>query len=410
MIHVCFCFRDKTGCYAKFAGTSMLSVFENTDSEVTVHILHDDTLTPDNRDKFSYLAGRYAQAVKFYNVEKLCADKIEEIKNLIPNVDKTAATVGAFYKVLIPQVLPKEIDKAIFLDPDTLVNLDINELWQVDLGANCLGVVTEKANGVNANKNFLLCSEGVVNAADYFNCGVLLMNLNLLRKEERTIMHGVKFRGKNPLHKYLEQTALNYCFHDRALKLPKKFNSFIRRERSSDKPALSEKIYHYAGGTSRPGFDMNDPFNRLWMNCFIKSPWFDEETFERLYKIIQTANVDQENSPLNIVNTMPGKVRAFFVEPEKISDAKNLFDIKDYEEIIPAENDASLRKLIDTMKICRGTCVFFIMTEKFLGKNFPFELLIKEGFEEEKDFFRGWTFTSKTRSVSFDSYSLISAM
>ena len=203
---------------------------------------------------------------------------------------------------------------------------------------------------------------------------------------------------------------MNYSFHDRALKLPKKFNSFVRRERSSDKPALAEKIYHYAGGTSRPGFDMNDSFNRLWMNCFVKSPWFDEETFERLYEIIQTANVDQENSPLSIVNTMPGKARAFFVEPDKISDAKNLFDIKDYEEIIPAENDASLRKLIDTMKICRGVCVFFIMTEKFLNKNFPFELLIKEGFEEEKDFFRGWTFTSKTRSVSFDSYSLISAM
>ena len=65
MIHVCFCFRDKTGRYAKFAGTSMLSVFENTDSEVTVHILHDDTLTPDNRDKFSYLAGRFSKFVKF---------------------------------------------------------------------------------------------------------------------------------------------------------------------------------------------------------------------------------------------------------------------------------------------------------------------------------------------------------
>ena len=31
MIHVCYCFRDKTGHYAKFAGISLLSVFENTD-------------------------------------------------------------------------------------------------------------------------------------------------------------------------------------------------------------------------------------------------------------------------------------------------------------------------------------------------------------------------------------------
>ena len=68
MIHVCFCFRDKTGRYAKFAGTSMFSLFDNTKSEVTVHLLHDDTLTQENRDKFSYIAGRYNQSVKFYNI------------------------------------------------------------------------------------------------------------------------------------------------------------------------------------------------------------------------------------------------------------------------------------------------------------------------------------------------------
>ena len=412
MIHVCFCFSDKTGRYAKFAGTSMLSLFENTYSEVTVHILHDDTLTPDNRDKFSYLAGRYGQLVKFYNLDELCADKIEEIKNLVPKLEKTTETVGAFYKVLIPQVLPKKIDTAIFLDPDTIVNLDINELWQIDLEEKYLGVVTEKDNGVNANKNFLLCSEKIVKDEDYFNCGVLLMNLNLLRKEERTIVQGVKFRGKNPQHKYLEQTVLNYCFHDRALKLPTKFNSLVEKERSSDKPALMSKIYHYADGTSRQGFDMNDTFNRLWMSCFIKSPWFDAETFGRLYTDFQkNSNEDLEKSSLNLVKLMPGKTRAFFVEPENLKTATNLFGIKDYEEIILAENETSLKKLIDTMKTCRGACVFFIITEKFLNKDFPFELLTKEGFNEDKDFFKGWTFTDDTRNnKSFDSYSIINAM
>ena len=411
MIHVCFCFRDKTGSYAKFAGLSMFSLLENTDSPVTAHILHDNTLTPENRDKFSYLAGRYGQIVKFYNLDVLCADKIAEIINLVPNVEKTTATVGTFYKILIPQVLPKEIDKAIFLDPDTIVNLDINELWKIDLGEKYLGVVAEKENGVNPKKSFLLCSEEIVKDSDYFNCGVLLMNLNLLRKEETAIMRGVKFRGKNPQHKYFEQTVLNYCFHDRTLKLPPKFNSFIRQERSRKNPALAEKIYHYAGGTSRPGLNTDDLFNRLWINCFIKSPWFDAETFGKLYMNLQkVGDDDRKNSLLNLAKVMPGKTRAFFVEPENLKAATNFFSIKDYEEIIPAEDETSLKKLIDTMKICKGICVFFIMTEKFLKKDFPFERLTKEGFEEEKDFFKGWTFTAKTRSASFDSYSIINAM
>ncbi|MBR3050926.1 MAG: hypothetical protein IKG61_05695 [Selenomonadaceae bacterium] len=59
MIHVCFGLYDKTGSYSKFTGTAMLSLFENTSADVTVHILHDETLTQDNREKFIYLAGRY---------------------------------------------------------------------------------------------------------------------------------------------------------------------------------------------------------------------------------------------------------------------------------------------------------------------------------------------------------------
>ena len=148
------------------------------------------------------------------------------------------------------------------------------------------------------------------------------------------------------------------------------------------------------------------------MSCFIKSPWFDAETFGRLYTDFQkNSNEDLEKSSLNLVKLMPGKTRAFFVEPENLKTATNLFGIKDYEEIILAENETSLKKLIDTMKTCRGACVFFIMTEKFLNKDFPFELLTKEGFNEDKDFFKGWTFTDDTRNnKSFDSYSIINAM
>ncbi len=61
MIHVCYGLHDGDGRYSKFTGTSILSMFENATTpprSVTVHILHDDTLTADNRDKFSYLAGQ----------------------------------------------------------------------------------------------------------------------------------------------------------------------------------------------------------------------------------------------------------------------------------------------------------------------------------------------------------------
>ena len=157
------------------------------------------------------------------------------------------------------------------------------------------------------------------------------------------------------------------------------------------------------------GLDMNDPLNRLWMDYFIKSPWFDEETIGRLYNNLQKIRDDLKNSALKFSKIEPNKARVFFVEPSKIESLRKIFLIRDDELIIPAENDDSLKKLLAIMKVSRDKCVFFIMTEKFLTKKFPFDLLIQEGFTEDKDFVKAWTF-SNAQGKSIDSYSLIQSM
>ena len=411
MIHICYGFRDNTGHYAKFAGISMLSVLENTKEEITFHILHDKTLTDENREKFSALAARYSQTVNFYNLSKLIPKKIAKIMKLVPGLEKMVSTVGAFYKVLIPQVLPSDINKVIFLDPDTIVNLDIAELWKNKLGKKTLGVVTEIKNGVNPEKAFALCGEGLVKPDDYFNCGVLLMNLKILRKEEKTITNGIKFRGENPKHKWLEQTVLNYCFSADTVQLPIKFNCFVRKERSSGStPPLGKKIYHYAGGTSRPGLDMSDPCNQLWMNYFIKTPWFDAGTLGQIYANIRKKGAVRKDLTQKLAQFLPGKIRAFFIEPSKLEKMKDFFAIKDYEEIILAENEAAVDKLVTAMREVQGACIFFIMTEKIAKNNFPIERLTKAGFEEGKDFLKAWEIFSVTKEAPFDSYPLIEAL
>ncbi|MBR6711543.1 MAG: hypothetical protein IKI76_00935 [Selenomonadaceae bacterium] len=85
-------------------------------------------MTQDNREKFICIAERYNQLIEFYNVEGLCADRIKAIYQGFPNADKSRFTIGAFYQVFIPFVLPKDIEKAIYFDVDIIVNLDINEL------------------------------------------------------------------------------------------------------------------------------------------------------------------------------------------------------------------------------------------------------------------------------------------
>ena len=348
------------------------------------------------------LAGFYGQLINFYNVEELCADRIAEIRKYLPKADNKRFTIGAFYRFFIPFVLPNTIEKAIYLDGDIIVTLDINEFWQIDLADKPLGVMSSAPIGL----------KGIIKAEDYFNNGVLLMNLAVLRNEYETVKAGMKFFLENPQHfKWPTQDLHNYCFATRAMKLPQKFNSYlIGAYRPKEKKEFpSKKIYHYIGLWSSLTMDLSDPFNRLWMSYFIRTPFFDEDSMGRLYNAFLQVRSDLKNSALKLSAIMSGKTRAFFVEPEKVDSMKKIFSIRDDETIIPAENKESIQRLIGAMKIAQGKCIFFIMTAKLFNENFPFDLLTKEGFVENKDFVKGWNYLNSPLSPAV-SYSFIQAM
>ena len=413
MIHVCFSLYDKTGRYSKFTGTAILSLFENTNSAVTVHILHDNTLTFDSREKFSYVAGQHNQRVKFYNVEELCADRIAEIQNIMSEQFRNIYSIAAMYRFMIPYLLPPDIYKIIYMDSDIVVNLDIAELWRVELNEKPIGVIptlSQNARRDWMNSNFKTCRDGLIKVEDYFNSGVLLINLKVFREEEEEILNGIKFIASHPEYIFFDQDVLNYCFSTRALKLPTKFNRYVRYARN-DKEPLDRKIYHYVGQNLIWSFgaDTSDPFNHLWLDYFIRTPWFDAETIGRLYKIFERNynNVINmiKNSVVNVSAIMSGKTREFFTTPENIQAIKNLFSVHDDEKIISTDDPDALERLIADMNTSRGKKVFFIMVP-----NFPFKILIESGFETGKDFVNGMDFLSEAHGFPLNSYALIKSM
>lgn len=155
-----------------------------------VHILHDNTLTQDNCDKFVYIAGRYGQAVRFYNVEQLCANEISYFKEM-----NLVYTVGSIFRFMILNLFPKEIEKIIYLDSDVIINLDIKTLWEIDIGDKPLAAVPEIANeSIDPQLFFPICREGFVKGENYFNSGVMVMNLERLRREEETLKKDLPFK------------------------------------------------------------------------------------------------------------------------------------------------------------------------------------------------------------------------
>ncbi len=413
MIHVCFALADKTGRYAKFTGTTMCSIFENSASSslsITIHILHDNTLTPDNRDKFVYLAGQYHQLVKFYNVEELCTEEIADIRKVLHEAFKERFSVAAMNRFLIPTLLSSETDKAIYLDSDIIVNLDINKLWQIELYDKPLGAIPNVFQSSNkqaiiekTKRNIPICGDNVVNVEDYFNSGVLLMNLNAFRDEQDNIMAGIKFIGEHPEYNCFDQDVLNYCFSKTYLRLPAEFNQYVKQARPDRQLTIERKIYHYAGAQDGLGLNMDDPFNKLWMEYFTKTPWFDINTIYNLYKGVDEFGETRRNMLIEISAAMSGKKRVFVVD-EKVDWLKKVYFIRNEEEIFICKDKQTLPKLIEEMKASRDTKIFFVRDWNLI------KLLKQAGFVEGKDFFNHYTLFSSKLFEQNDSYSLILAM
>ena len=403
MIHVCYGLYDKTGHYSKFTGTSILSMFENTKEKVTVHIFHDDTLTDANRQRFQAVAEKYNQIIKFYNFDKICPEKIEYLREKLSNIFESRFSVGTLYRLMIDRnFFGDDVSKIIYLDSDTVVNLDIAELWNYNLENYALAAVPENwaTHSHMSIKDKILVTSGKVRFQNYLCAGILIFNLD--KFDSDFFYNSVQWLSNNPKCKYFDQDILNNFFAGNYCKLPPKFNSFVEIEKRLSEGTILEKIYHYAGSIAL-GFNMEDPYDKLFFSYFIKTAWFDLDFIGNAYKIMQKIFTECQSFTIDFSKMISGKERAFFVSQKNAIALKEAFNIDDAEEVIVLDSKQSLENLIDSLKKFRGKKFFFIMANYQAIK----EILIYEGFLEYEDFINAKLFLSDINGFPVPNYQLL---
>ena len=402
MIHVCFGLHDADGHYSKFVGTTMASIFENTSAPVTIHILHDATLTADNRDKFSYLAGSYGQRVKFHNVEATCQNELQLLNEKLAKVIGSRFSIGTFYRLLAKKILGG--GKIIYLDADIIVNLDIAELWRQDLGNFTVAAVPEvEATFNNMVPNKFLLNTGRVRKENYFCAGVMILDLDKLG--ENFLNEGVNFLAAYPACECFDQDILNDAFSENYLRLEQKFDSFSDAERIRKFP-VAKKIYHYAGRCI--GLNSFDAYNKLWLENFSKTPWSNAEVFHNMSREIDNT-IDQRIELTQwLMKVYAGRRRTFCIEPNGINFVKALFAVRDDEKFIKMRDENSFKELLSKMKAQRGKTMFFIFVPAYP----PFAAeLVRNGFKEFEDFVNGFLFiTQKQYRQPRPEYNFIKAL
>ena len=90
-------------------------------------------------------------------------------------------TCATYYRFFIPDLFP-QYDRAIYLDSDIVVKGDISKLYRTPLNGHMLGAVADDM--VNDFDVFGDYVEAVVQVArsEYFNAGILLMDLDKMRR------------------------------------------------------------------------------------------------------------------------------------------------------------------------------------------------------------------------------------
>lgn len=298
MVHVCYAIYDKTGSFSRIAAASLQSLYDNTDAWVTVHILHDNTLSEENKEKYIYQARMQGQNIVFYNMDELLPDVIAKIKAS----DNDRFSPAAMYRLLLMHVLPKNVKKIIYLDCDTIINLDIEKLYNEPVGENGVAAVAELEATFYHAVEKEICNNGTVKRENYFCSGILMFDTEKYNNYPDICLDGMEILKKHPEYDCPDQDILNYYFADKYYHLPVKYDTFVDALRLPEikQDELQECIYHYAGNAMELT-KADDIYNQLFFNYYVKTPWFDGSVFLKAVSVAMKARHDADKVIMNIM-------------------------------------------------------------------------------------------------------------
>ena len=149
-------------------------------------------------------------------------------------------TNTTYYRFFIPEMFP-QYDKGIYLDCDIVITCDIAKMYRYSLGSRLAGVITDEIiSDIDVFANY---SEVVLGISrwDYFNAGIMLMNLDAMRKmhiEERF----AQLLGERTFAVAQDQDYLNVLCQNNLRHLSKSWN---KTPLPSSDPKKVPYIIHY---------------------------------------------------------------------------------------------------------------------------------------------------------------------
>lgn len=282
--------------YAAICGTSMYSLLINNQAANEIHIYLIEDNIEDEKEKFIELVKKFNRTITIIAAQEIFA----QFRDF--DVPRYNGGYTTYIRLGVADYL-QNIDKLLYIDCDTLILNNIQEMYDTDIQNAPLGAVSD---GMNASCNLLIKRK---KTDMYYNAGILLMNLRYWRTHKifEKIQSDMKTLNLKRTATASDQDIINYSLGDMIIKLPLKYNVLVQNRVFKPESfrymiekddityySLSEMrdasenpcILHFAGfSLERPWYSNSlDPVCPMWDSYLRKTPW---KSYEK-QKISQT--------------------------------------------------------------------------------------------------------------------------
>ncbi len=260
--------------YSKHAGVLIASILSNAkSSDNLVFYILDGGINKINKDKILSLKEIKDCEINFTPVDKAQFEDYAKVHT------HKYISLPTFYRLKLPTILP-DVKKIIYLDCDVVVNTSLQDLFDIDFDNNILlGVQDISSKMLKTNPT-------------YINAGMVVMNLELMRKEavEQKFLEYTK-ENINKI-KTGDQEIINEVLKNRIKVVDKSWNvqssNFTNRSCFTKTP----KIIHYVSKRKPWHYASFSVHRDLYFKYRQLTPWkLDENTYKHWTKDNQIASL-----------------------------------------------------------------------------------------------------------------------
>lgn len=265
----------------------------------------------------------------------------------------THITTPTYYRLLLAELLP-ECDKCIYLDGDTIINCDLNEMYDADMDGMLIGGTIAQVVWQKPEHHMERLEWNRDIPFKFVNAGVLVMNLAEIRKQDMTKVFlklmdknfpgqdqdiiNVACAGRIQLLPFRYNVASKYCNWDIQKFAP--FYDLAEELEGFQNPA----IIHYADKI-KPWADAHTYYGKEWLEMAFSDELWDYYGHSHMPELIEMASTPELRELRDKTRDQERTIRS--LESDKRSLEKQIRSLEREKEKQQRKNEKLEKKMAD---------------------------------------------------------------